>query len=497
MNFCLMPPHPDSQVGPEDALKAASMFQGETRRLLNAGVDMPGPFKMKEWLRFSGAMKSVSPDGGPSVFRVVALLCDFADKPWQSVIERFDFLLNGYSNFNNVRQYYLDQSGGEFEMQFTLVRVTLDQPYSYYSANNGFGSFPKNAQGMFRDAVLKAEAGGFTDWPDNSGDGYADGILVIHAGTGAELSGTGIWSHRWAGPTFEIRGLRFSGYTTTPEYWRSPNDATIGVICHELGHELGMPDLYIGKAVGPHCLMDVGSWNGGLGRCPAGLCSAMLVQMGFVKPTVLYNHSAVKTLTGGEIFWLPVSTGAQHLAYLARYRKHKDWDEFVPGTPGLCIERVNFSKPDNRIVADPLVEIVPADGVWTTNGKDDLWPLTQELQDFGPETVPTSNWRDGTPTGVAVRGIDRAPDSAWVRAKFVTAPVLGDLNVDGMVTAEDLAILVYGVFFGGNFPLSADLDADNDVDATDMQLLVDRLPASERARWPRVWADYLNQQAGG
>lgn len=477
----MMPPHEDNPQTADTALKRAAMFQGETHRLLNAGVDMPSDFDMKAWLRQTQFMAGRFGSPARRVFRVVSLLCDFADKPWRALEERFDYLLNGYPNFRNVHQYWLDQSGGEFEMVFTIVRVTLDQPYSYYSGNTGFGSFPRNAQGMFRDAVLKATAGGFTDWHDNDGDGYADGILVIHAGTGGELTGSDndIWSHRWAGPTFQIAGLRFSGYTTTPEYWRAPNDMTVGVICHELGHELGMPDLYIGKAIGKYCLMDSGSWNGGLGQCPAGLCSAMLIQMGFAKLDVLQNFMGYKTFDDSTVCWLPVSSGAQHYAYLARFRQHKEWDEFVPGTPGLCIERVNMGKPDNRDATDPLVEIMPADGIWTLPGKGDLWPLGQELMDFGPETVPSSNWRDGTPTGVAVRQIDLAPDVSWVKARIttVTNPTLGDVNNDGKIDWDDVWALVDEVYFGAPESGRGDINGDGFADATDIQLLIDLIQA--------------------
>jgi immune inhibitor A len=34
---------------------------------------------------------------------------------------------------------------------------------------------------------------------DNNGDGYVDNLIVVHAGRGAEVTGSAsdIWSHKW------------------------------------------------------------------------------------------------------------------------------------------------------------------------------------------------------------------------------------------------------------------------------------------------------------
>ena len=51
----------------------------------------------------------------------------------------------------------------------------------------------------------------------------------------------------------EAGGLRVFNYTTQPE------DAGVGVIAHEYGHDLGLPDLY--DSVGPTTDSDVGFWD--------------------------------------------------------------------------------------------------------------------------------------------------------------------------------------------------------------------------------------------
>lgn len=81
-----------------------------------------------------------------------------------------------------------------------------------------------------------------------------------------------IWAHRWVlstsvqPPTLDGISVASSsgGYVLVGER-HATHAATIGVICHELGHDLGLPDLYdtdgSSDGVGAHCLMGSGNWG--------------------------------------------------------------------------------------------------------------------------------------------------------------------------------------------------------------------------------------------
>ena len=75
-----------------------------------------------------------------------------------------------------------------------------------------------------------------------------DGYLFVHVGPITGPPGNIFWSHR-----ADVEGKR---YVTTGEIER------IGVICHEFGHILGLPDFYGKKGVresfGPWCTMAAG-----------------------------------------------------------------------------------------------------------------------------------------------------------------------------------------------------------------------------------------------
>jgi len=71
--------------------------------------------------------------------------------------------------------------------------------------------------------------------------------------------------------------------------------ATIGTLTHELGHNIGLPDLYdrdgSSQGAGTHCLMASGSWANAPGEYPGAspthLCAWSKIQMGFLTPTVI------------------------------------------------------------------------------------------------------------------------------------------------------------------------------------------------------------------
>ena len=53
-------------------------------------------------------------------------------------------------------------------------------------------------------------------------------------------------------------------FSIEPERFADGSLVSIGVFCHEYGHQLGMPDLYdtdySGNGLGLFCLMAAGSW---------------------------------------------------------------------------------------------------------------------------------------------------------------------------------------------------------------------------------------------
>lgn len=227
--------------------------------------------------------------------------------------------------YGSVKDYFLEQSDGKFELDFDVVGpVTLSQPQLYYGA----GLYKKSGSRytkedndahsgyMAYEAIQKAHnatksdgsAVNFSDY-DWDQDGEAEVVYVLYAGQGQADGGEEytIWPHkfdlysakymedyygqytlyykningryeRWSKATMTGNGYLTYNNTIVNIYACSNELATngengtqlngIGTICHEFSHTMGYPDAYDtdysyqGPQMGSWDLMCNGSYNG-------------------------------------------------------------------------------------------------------------------------------------------------------------------------------------------------------------------------------------------
>jgi hypothetical protein len=137
---------------------------------------------------------------------------------------------------------------------------------------------------------------------------------------------------------------------------------SIGVFCHDFGHNLGLPDLYDtgygGEGLGHWCLMSGGSWggNGASPWLPVHLCSWAKGDLGWVEPTVI-SADGYYDIPLWEL--IPqsyrLSTGGAPTAeyFLIENRQTIQQDAFLPGN-GLLIYHIDENviaqyRPSNRV----------------------------------------------------------------------------------------------------------------------------------------------------
>ena len=158
----------------------------------------------------------------------------------------------------SVKDVFTTSSYGNLELESTIHPwVQLDKPQSYYTnGNSGLGSRLHEAMKEALDAIDK----GGLNWLDfdQDGDGIIDAITFLHSGYGAEFGGTDcnnkndsdrIWSHKWSMRTWNSRTINnrqvaVSRYQISPAKWGTCGKSItrIGVISHEMGHNLGLED---------------------------------------------------------------------------------------------------------------------------------------------------------------------------------------------------------------------------------------------------------------
>lgn len=189
----------------------------------------------------------------------------------------YDEIFNGpLSSGLTMKQYFLDMSNNTLDLSFDIVGpFNVEHGYDYYGKNDADG-LDMHPGEFVAEAVDLAEASG-VDFSlyDNDGNGEADAVIVIHAGPG-EASGapeTAFWAHQFTlsgaaqyndGPGPRVYdGITINAYTLQPEYVFHTKKPAIGVCCHEMGHLLGLPDLYDTSyetfGVGDWSLMGFGS----------------------------------------------------------------------------------------------------------------------------------------------------------------------------------------------------------------------------------------------
>lgn len=150
--------------------------------------------------------------------------------------------------YGSVKKYFLDASDGKLELEFELYG-----PYTstYESAVYG------NAKGLAASDALKNEAISrankdidFTRF-DSDNDGRVDMVYVIYAGPSASIGDhpNSIWPHLDTtsyyadGKNINLMGMS-NELTDDPDNANNSIRAGVGILCHELSHGLGMPDLY-------------------------------------------------------------------------------------------------------------------------------------------------------------------------------------------------------------------------------------------------------------
>ncbi len=393
--------------------------------------------------------------GRATDFNVLVLLVDFPDKPFQKSPSYFDQLFFADTG-QTFTTYYRKESYGTFNAVpstdgwFVANIFHLLQPYSYYTNGNyGFGAYPTNAQKMAQDAIQAADPLVDFSQYDNDGDGAVDGVVIIHAGSGAEFTGNAndIWSHAWSFPALTVDGKTITDYCTAPEYWTETQGMQIGVIVHEAGHlyfnqidEYGTSGLWQG--LGRHCCMAGGSYNGrtGLGDEPAPFCAPSKVRAGFATPIPIDTPGYYAVPMGTVLRY---SSGAEVI--YAEQAQRVDFDQ--PGSGLRFIHGKATSAgmyycwfPSKNADTDGwgLYQIIQADGLFelehNTSGGDaeDYWPGTLGKTVLDSTTLPTSNWYSGFTGAPSGFNLSQITSNGFVLGSIVPPPP--DTTSDTTVT---------------------------------------------------------------
>jgi len=463
-----MPPHPGLLNNNSDSREPNGCRTAASSIPAQPGLNAPSEL-------FS--LQKANIDG---TFRALAVLIEFSDKSGSVDAFKFDSLL--FENRpGSVRDYYQEMSYSRLDITTINLPsstgwVAAPQAYSYYcGGRQGVGGYPTNTQKLCEDIVdLIDPVVDFSEY-DNNKNGYADAIILIHSGQGAEIYGRDsvdlIWSHKWNISPRKKDGVFIYEYTVQPEYWFQPGDMTCGVFCHELGHIFGLPDLYdrdeSSYGIGNWSVMSYGSWLGPshLGGCPAGLDAWSRIQLGFnthINITTDTKDVSIAGITdGGPIYrlWSNGNPGCEY--FLIENRRQTGYDTYLPGE-GLLIWHIDETKagafnsindnehyPGNSSEGNYLVALEQADGLFqmekrlSRGNAGDPYPGSSGAAEFSSTTTPDSKAYDDDITYVAVNDISSS-------GTVITADII--VSLPGETESPTTPAIPLSFDLGQNYP---------------------------------------------
>ena len=273
----------------------------------------------------------------------------------------------------SARQYFQDQSYGQYNPQFDVVGpYTLSKNFAYYG-----GDDDANVGQMIKEACELADADGadFTLY-DNDNDGKVDFVYVLYAGEGEADGGEAntVWPHNYSLEYFEqyawqypnisctVDGKKVANYACSNE-WQHYGQVYngIGTFCHEFSHVLGLPDLYETNSEylwqGVHTLLDwdildYGPYNND-GNTPPAYSAYERFFCGWITPRVLKDPENVTLhllnetgeallMCDGDSHNLVGYNPNPKTFYLLEARTRTGWDKYLPGR-GMLITKIQYN----------------------------------------------------------------------------------------------------------------------------------------------------------
>ncbi|MDP6937087.1 MAG: M6 family metalloprotease domain-containing protein, partial [Candidatus Marinimicrobia bacterium] len=375
----------------------------------------------------SHSRNSVLLRGSTTLFRPLVFLIDFSNLPadlnsitphysqeqFQSLL--FDTNLNPAtaglpSDYErSMRDYYYEVSGGKMEIHGEVIDwTTLSNSYSYYVDNaqgTGAGSHGilQSSAAVLVEAALANDAKVDYSEFDGNEDGVVDAVILVVRGW-SDGSDTHFWPHMSLlhggingiasiapGAPVDSDGYLSLDNTAIKEYilvteqyyqnnqggaergWIHP----IGTLCHELGHVLGLPDLYdttpaSTEGIGEWGLMGSGNWN--MQHSPAYPSAWSRYRLGFIEPQFLEMKTSLALslapTDNHTAYLLPMDSWNPNEYLLLENRQAWGTDLFLKGT-GLLVWHIDETLTDmypamNQVNANPEVygvQLLQADGL--------------------------------------------------------------------------------------------------------------------------------------
>jgi len=442
----------------------------------------------------SGAQAAVGdwiplPVSGPR--NLLIILVSFADRAvttlpsdWSTMV--FD------ETAKSVAKYYKENSFNSLSIA-PVTHTQTGNPAGVVSVTlpsnhpNTGGSYTFPSDQAWGNSALQ-QAGQYVDF--NSLDSNANGKLetaeavIYFIAAGYEASaGSGltpsVWAHAWwtSGTGLTAGTKNVQRWALNGEYHNTTTQMTMGVIAHELGHQMcGLPDLYDisgnNSGMGDFSLMAGGSWGGDSGETggatPVTLDAWSREFLGWATPAtpgvaglISFSSPLASTSAASKLYLPPTSTSEY---FLVENRYPSNWDLGLKRRlgsgwqGGLLITHIdttagtlgnNDINSYSATVTTPGHQgVVPVQAsttvcnlltVGTTcRGHATTLYYSGNNPSWTPLSVPSSSYYNGVPTNLSLSAISAPGSTMTAELAFssIPGPPTGVTAIAGFTTAS-------------------------------------------------------------
>jgi immune inhibitor A len=355
-----------------------------------------------------GLLALASPAAGRNVptqgqLDLLVVLAGFPDRPLAH--ERNHFAGTPEALVDRLVAYYAEVSAGRLRIVPHVGGpvVTLPEKRARYV---------QRPDALAGDA-LRAFATSATAVADRTALARAQAVVVFFAGIGRESHTQGgdptdPWSN-FTAISQPVAGLDEACVIAEDE---APPLGSVGVLCHEFGHQLGLPELYAPggrpqEGIGIWGLMGQGTWLGH-GMHPASLEAWSRMRLGWADVETVDRDTVGLALPAApesaRVIKIPIPGGPAEEYYLLENRRRAGVDERLPGE-GLLVwhvdERLTGFRTAQNDARHKLLHLVEADGRGDLDRGHDVGGNRGDASD--PWQGPPRWWRRAA-AGLALGG---------------------------------------------------------------------------------------------
>ncbi len=409
-------------------------------------VEVPGPNRLK----------------GYDFCETVTILMQFPDNRADTLRHspaRFDSMLYSTGVYygqpyraGSLNDFFLENSYGSYSVRGGVAGNRWFMSRYNYSRYYDGNYMLSTGRQMARENLQQVDS--FVDFRDFDidGDGHIPAMFMVHAGADGADNGdvNCCWSH--AIPNFNYLtndGITIDGVTNVPEFAmvteaRETTLCCIAVMCHELGHLVGLPDLYDYTrntwGIGYWGLMGYGAWGAGGNTpwSPSHMEAWSKVEAGFVAPIVLtrdtFNLKILDVETHPVIYKVWRNGVNCDTCFYLENRQKKGFDALLPGSglliwhidPGAgAMHNVVDLEEDSTYHLDRGSGVRPDPHIYhqALGDTSDPLPGNWHRTVFDNWSNPSSKARNNRPTYVSVRNIREVGDTIICDITFDSSQV--------------------------------------------------------------------------